>query len=124
MGWAPFVATRITRPPVPRAIQLWKDKERETGYDKAVLLDLRDRLANAAAARFDGRLDIDEMEAVDSKGNELIQATDLYTGAINRTLNTPGNGPKDDFARWLLGARRQNVGANDTYDDIAYRVGL
>lgn len=92
------------RAPLPRTFQLWKDAE-ESGYDKLVLADVRDRLA----ARFGDQLAIDVMEAVPSKGSPLVQIADLFTGSINRIVNPPNPppaqpGPKDDFARFMLDA--------------------
>jgi len=49
-------------------------------------------------------LEIDVFEALDSKGNYLIQIADLFTSSINRILNTfeDGTMPKDIYAKKFL----------------------
>lgn len=75
-----------SRAPLPRSLQLWKDAE-NPGTDKLMLANLEDKLRQAASNRFDQKLFVDHLEAVDSKDLSLIQVADLFTGSINRLLN-------------------------------------
>ena len=81
------------RAPLPRNLLVWKDAE-QPGYDKLVLADAKDRLQNAAAAQFDGKLILDVFEAVDSKSNDLLQVADLFTASVNRVINPPNPPPE------------------------------
>lgn len=92
------------RAPLPRSIQVWKDAE-EAGADKLFLANLEDKLKQAAKTRFDEKLYVDHLEAVDSKKLDLVQLADLFTGSLNRVLNASGQrvGPKDQFADYFLG---------------------
>ena len=49
------------RAPLPRNLLVWKDAE-EKNYDGLVLAELGDRLGNAAANQFGGRLKLDVLE--------------------------------------------------------------
>ena len=91
------------RGPLPRMLQLWKDAE-ESGSDRLLLENVRDRITQASKARFDDELKIDHFEAVGSEALVLIQLADLLTSSISRVLNTAGdrNSPKDQFANHLL----------------------
>lgn len=91
------------RAPLPRGIELWKDLE-EIGSDNVFLAELGDRLRTSSTARFDGKLEIGELEAVDSQDHPLLQVADLYTGSLNRALNSEGGreGPKDQFSSHFL----------------------
>jgi hypothetical protein len=107
------------RAPLPRSIQLWKDAE-EPGSDKLMILQIRERLQQAAKITFDDKLQIDEMRAIDSRNLLLIQLADLFTSSISRILNKERNGqikPKDRFAEDFL----QTFGSNKElreYDDV------
>ncbi len=118
------------RAPLPRNLQLWKDAE-EAGDDRLVLAEVRDRLNNAAAAQFGGRLAIDVLEAADSKGNDLLQIADVFTASINRLLNPPDPapkvpGPKDDLANYVVARTgvSLNAEADDQYEDLAVRINI
>lgn len=90
------------RAPLPRGIELWKDHE-EIGSDKVFLAELGDRLRTASTARFGGKMEIGELEAVESEDHLPLQIADLYTGCLNRLLNSEGGeGPKDRFSAHLL----------------------
>jgi len=93
------------RAPLPRGIQLWKDLE-EPGKDKLFLAALDDKLLQASTSRFKNQLSVDDLKAIDSKGQILVQIADLYTSSINRALNAEGKreGPKDQFADYFLKA--------------------
>ena len=52
-----------------------------------MLANLEDKLRQAASSRFDQKLFVDHLKAVDSKNLSLIQVADLFTGSINRLLN-------------------------------------
>jgi hypothetical protein len=96
--------TDTGRAPLPRILQMWKDEEEES-YDKLLLADIRDRLA----ARFGDQLPIDMLVAVPSRGADLVQVADLFTGSVNRLMNGPSTPPaspnaKDRLAEYLLRA--------------------
>jgi hypothetical protein len=103
------------RAPLPRNIQLWKDAE-ETGADKLMLKQIKEKLEQAAKIKFDDKLIVDELRAVDSKNLELIQLADLFTGSINRKLNAKGDGEavKDQFANEFL----KKFGLNDKLESF------
>jgi hypothetical protein len=118
------------RAPLPRNLQLWKDAE-EAGYDRIVLADLADRLRNAAAGQFNGQLIIDTLEAADSKDNDLLQITDLFTASINRLVNPPDPrprvpGPKDELSQYVVDRTGVSLDAelSDHYEDLAVRINL
>lgn len=81
------------RAPLPRTLTFWKDLD-EPSRDQLRLANLRDRVAQAAATRFDGRLALGEFVAVDSKRADLMQVADLFVSAIGRRLNNPASPPK------------------------------
>ncbi len=91
------------RAPLPRSIQLWKDAE-EPGADRLMLRQLQERLEYAGKIKFQDKLIVDDMRAVDSKKLNLIQLADLFTGSINRVLNATGDvkKAKDRFAMDFL----------------------
>jgi hypothetical protein len=92
------------RATLPRTIDIWKDRE-EAGSDGLFLADLGERLRNSSDARFNGGLDVGDLEAVDSEEHPLLQLADLYVGSLNRVLNSQGSKehPKDTLAAHLLG---------------------
>ena len=86
------------RAPLPRMLNLWIDEE-EKGSDQLKIENIKERLKGQ---RIKG-LYLGEFFAVSSKSSFHIQMIDLFTGAINRKLNTPdGTTQKDDFANSLL----------------------
>jgi len=108
------------RAQLPRSLQLWKDEEEE-GYDQLLLANVSDRLT----VRFQTQLTIDQMRAVASTGNALLQVADLFTGAVNRIVNPPSPPPqtpgaKDHFARFLL----ERVGWNPSEGDMAVMLSI
>jgi uncharacterized protein DUF3800 len=118
------------RAPLPRTLQLWKDAEDESS-DRLVLADLKDRLKNAAAGQFGGRLVVDVVEAANSKGNDLLQVADLFVASINRVINPPDPPPKTPSAKDILAQHvlaRTGVSlaeaTEDSFEDLAVRMGL
>jgi Protein of unknown function (DUF3800) len=115
------------RAKLPRTVAIWKDLE-ETGSDKVFLAELGDRLRTASTVRFNGKLQIDVLEAVDSKENPLMQAADLYTGCLNRILNSDGGKehPKDILASHFLQLLGLPNGPQDKESEggLAIHVGL
>lgn len=90
------------RAELPRELSVWKDQE-ELSADKLFLEDLRHKLQQTSIARFEGKLIIGDMHPVTSDAQPLVQIADLYTGAINRMLNSPGGDhPKDQVAAHFL----------------------
>ena len=88
---------------LPRTVQLWKDLEEES-RDQLFLAELHEKLSQAAISVFQARLRVDEFFALSSRNQILIQLADLFAGSLNRILNTPGVGPKDEFAHFFLDA--------------------
>lgn len=86
---------------LPRRLAMTKDRE-EIGRDQLMLANLRDRVAQAGEAGFGGELTPTEFISDESDKHQLLQIADLYTGSINRLLNSPGDGAKDRFAQELL----------------------
>ncbi len=118
------------RAPLPRNLQVWKDEE-ETGYDKLLVAELLDRVKVAAATQFDGKLAVDLIRATKSKGNDLIQIADVFTGSINRVVNPPNPPPssigaKDQLSSYVLSKLRISLDDEGTeqYEDMAVRVFL
>jgi hypothetical protein len=91
------------RAPLPRLLSVWKDME-EINRDKLFLAELRDKLKQAAATRFHGKLGIDELETADSTGDPFVQLADLFTSSLNRIVNSTRQNehPKDRFADYFL----------------------
>lgn len=112
---------------LPRQLQLQKDAE-ATGPDKLLLENLRDRMAQASSSRFSGQLQIGDFDAVDSSKLDLIQLADLFTGAVNRILNTENtdSNPKDEFSAYLLKALDMPNGPSEIREtnDMTYHVAL
>ncbi|WP_454804155.1 DUF3800 domain-containing protein [Mucilaginibacter phyllosphaerae] len=85
---------------LPRVLQVWVDEE-EAGSDQLKIENVKERIDSQ---KVEG-LFLGDFQAVSSKGSFFIQIVDLFTGAINRKLNTPnGDGPKDEFANFVLSA--------------------
>jgi hypothetical protein len=91
------------RAALPRTIQLWKDAE-EPGSDSLMLKNIHTRLREISASIFENKLVVDEFYAINSKGDPLLQITDLFTSSVNRKLNSApdGQSPKDIFATKFL----------------------
>jgi hypothetical protein len=93
------------RAPLPRQLMVWKDEEAEgRGRDQVIVSKLRDRLVAASGVHFRGALQVELCEAINSKGQPLLQLADLYTGSLNRISNRERSTehPKDRFADFLL----------------------
>lgn len=91
------------RAPLPRKLIVTKDLDTESS-DKLQLANLRERLATASAAQFEGQLNLDSFTSVDSVQNPLIQLADLYTSSLGRVLRYPNGGShaKDRVAAAFL----------------------
>lgn len=118
------------RAPLPRSLYLMKDAE-QPGYDELVLADLRDRLKTAAIHQFGGQLKITMLGRADSRGNDLIQIADVFTGSVNRLINQPIPapripGPKDDLANYVITRTGITIGAeaDELVDDLAVRLSI
>ena len=93
------------RAKLPKYLQVWIDKD-EDGSDGLKIANIQARLS---AQNIEG-LYLDSFEAVSSSDHHLIQAIDLYTGAINRKLNTPeGENVKDKFADFIIETLRIDI---------------
>ena len=78
-----------------------------------MLAELGDRLRNAATNQFGGRLELDVLEAADSKSNDLLQVADVFVASLNRVLNPPEPPPqvpgaKENLLPTLLSGREYN----------------
>lgn len=94
------------RTALPRALEFWKDRE-DANRDKLMLASIQERVADAAAGRFQGQLHPQPFAALDSKHNSLIQVADLFTASLNRKMNHEVGHPphaKDEFATYFLDA--------------------
>jgi hypothetical protein len=115
------------RGPLPRRLQLWKDAE-EPGYDRILLANVKDRLAQAGQTRFDGLLEPDEFEAVPSNELDLVQIADLFTSSVSRVLNAKGDRThhKDVFADYFLEAVGMPGGPSSLFErkDVTYHISL
>lgn len=115
------------RAPLPRSIQVWKDAE-SPGPDKLLLADIDDKLKQASKTRFEEKLYVDHLEAVNSKALDLIQLADLFTSSINRVLNVQSEqeGPKDEFAKHFLGGlgMPHGITKEETLGDMTVHISL
>lgn len=91
------------RAPLPRTIQVFKDLE-EPGRDKLFMAALKERIEQVSVAKFDTQLSAEEFVPINSKGQILVQAADLYVSSLNRVLNGEGKSEsaKDRFATYFL----------------------
>lgn len=96
-----FATGRLSK---PRELEMWKDKEQ--GIDALHLERMRQDLRVGLRRQYGDEATLQLLAAVDSKANHLIQLADLFTGSLNRVLNSPGENPnhKDEFAHFMLGA--------------------
>lgn len=85
---------------LPRNISLTKDKD--DGSDKLRLVELEQKLRTDCQAYFHQKITIDEVKAEESHSSIFIQLTDIFTGSINRKLNSPGLNYKDKLAERVL----------------------
>ncbi|MBF8964301.1 DUF3800 domain-containing protein [Pontibacter sp. FD36] len=102
------------RAPLPRVLQVWIDED-EKGSDILKIENIKERIDSQ---RIEG-LHLGEFQAVDSESNFYIQIVDLFTGAINRKLNTPpgSNHFKDNFADFILETIGFDISDIDTDND-------
>jgi hypothetical protein len=79
--------------------------------DRVILSTLREKLIAASGVHFRGGLAVEFCEAINSKGQPLLQLADLYAGSINRIINRAktSENPKNVFADFLLDRIRQNA---------------
>ena len=77
---------------------------------------------------FNDELEVDQLEALDSKGLVLIQLADLFTGSVNRVLNGTGDGTnhKDEFAKYFLNAfgMKNGLEQKETVGDMTVHLSL
>ena len=113
------------RAPLPRTVQLWKDLEEES-RDQLLLAKLHEKLSQAAVTIFGKRLRVDEFFAISSSSQVLVQLADLFAGSLNRVLNNPGTGPKDEFANFFLESVGMPNGprGSEQADDMAVKLQL
>jgi hypothetical protein len=104
------------RAPLPRSISFSKDLESE-GPDKLMLASIKEKLATHSATKYNHELYLDTFRAVDSKDLIFMQIADLFTSSVNRVLNSPSTGPKDEFAERMLDAFGMNY-QDTTFDSL------
>lgn len=102
------------RAPLPRMINLTIDND-DLGSDQLKLENIKERILNRRLSQ----LWIGEFKAEDSKNDFYIQATDLFTGALNRKIHNPkGSNHKDELADFILGKLNLNPESlNSTTND-------
>ncbi|MDH6371778.1 hypothetical protein M2444_003577 [Paenibacillus sp. PastF-3] len=91
---------RIT---LPRTVNFWKDQE--IGADNLFMNELEQHLVTHFEGYFKKNLTLNTFSAIDSKWSTLIQLADLYTGCINRAINSPKDvvkNHKDEFAEFVF----------------------
>lgn len=112
---------------LPRTLQFFKDAD-EKGTDKLLLANLQDKLKQASSTRFDNKLELDQFEALDSKDSVLIQIADLFTGSVNRLLNSLADtkNHKDEFAEYFLNnfGVVQNLLMQEVEGDMTLHISL
>jgi hypothetical protein len=91
------------RAPLPRILNVWKDME-EIGHDKILMAKLEDKLRQASANKYEGKLIVEKCVAIDSQNNIFLQVADLVASSVNRVLSRTGNtyNHKDEFADYLI----------------------
>lgn len=94
---------------LPRVLQVWLDEE-EKGSDSLKIENIKERITSQ---KVDG-LHLGDFQAVSSKDNFYIQIIDLFTGSVNRKLNSPsGSNVKDDFADFVLSTLKFDINLID-----------
>ncbi|SDG81666.1 DUF3800 domain-containing protein [Mucilaginibacter gossypii] len=97
------------RAPLPRVLQVWIDEE-ETGSDQLKIENIKERIEGQKV----NGLYFGDFQAVSSEQNFFIQIVDLFTGSINRKLNTQnGEHPKDEFADFVLNTINFDINSID-----------
>lgn len=97
------------RAPLPRVLQVWLDEE-EKGSDSLKIENIKERINSQ---KIEG-LHLGDLQAISSKDNFYIQIIDLFTGAINRKLNSPsGSNVKDEFADFVLNTLKFDISLID-----------
>ncbi|MEO1390556.1 MAG: DUF3800 domain-containing protein, partial [Cyanobacteria bacterium J06634_6] len=92
------------RASLPRRVSIYKDKEGDS--DVFLLGKIEERLNIFYVAKYQNKLSMGSIEAVDSKRNYFIQLADLYIGSITRIVNRregDSRNHKDDFADFVVG---------------------
>ncbi|MBN1181883.1 MAG: DUF3800 domain-containing protein [Bacteroidales bacterium] len=110
---------------LPRSLQFYKDSE-EIGADKLFLEEVKMEIENLSASQFNNQINIDQIIAIESKDNPIMQITDLYTASLNRKINNPGTGTniKDKFAEYFINAINHNYGKEEKDSDLIYTIAL
>jgi hypothetical protein len=116
------------RTPLPRRIQVLKDLETEDA-DRLLLAGIKDQLSAASAAEFDGKLYLDDFQAVDSKSVNLLQVADLVAASVSRVYNHPTDtpsSPKDLVAHHVLERLGipKSPNSGDVFTDVAVKLSI
>lgn len=113
--------SRIT---IPRTLNITKDKE--DSKDTLLLEALRLDVETHIKAAFDGQVKMGGFVSVESRTNHFIQVADIFTGCLNRRLNSPdGNNVKDQLAKYFFdkfGIDPETLETKQYYDFINIRM--
>ncbi|MNC62669.1 hypothetical protein D3C81_1853130 [compost metagenome] len=100
-------------------MNFWKDKEE--GADGLFMNELQQHLVTNFEGYFKKDLTLNSFGAIDSYTSPLIQLADLFTGCINRALNSPPEqtkNHKDEFVNYVFDMLKIDLGnlGNQEYD--------
>jgi len=87
---------------LPGVVFLSKDED--VGSDALWRAEFERKLIHDCKRLFDGKVEINGIEAFDSKQYELLQIADLFAGSVSRVLNRDTDGDrnqKDEFAEFV-----------------------
>jgi hypothetical protein len=89
-----------------------------------LLARLHEELSRTAATVFEKRLKVDEFFVFPSDKQVLLHLADLFAGSLNRIINNPGSGARDEFARFFLATVGMPSGpsASETAGDMSVRL--
>lgn len=86
---------------LPQKIEVTLDQEQS--LDAITLEELKRRINADYSARYDGEIEVSQIETISSRKSPLVQLSDLIAGAINRKLNHRGNrNYKDEMAELVI----------------------
>ncbi len=113
---------RTGRATLPRVVTIYKDKD--DGTDRILMVKFEQDLKLGFKQHFDDQLELDILEAVDSKNNLFIQLSDLYIGSLSRILNRDSESQrnhKDELADYIVSLLGLDLnGENAAYQDVAF----
>lgn len=112
------------RAQLPRQVYYLKDEE-EVGSDRLLVNHVQSHIDRDAKTIFEGRLYCTVEDPIPSHADILIQIADLFTWAVNRSLNHPtATSWKGEFARWFLDGVGFEFNSERRMGDRAVRLSL